>query len=135
MPEATSSRNGRRAWTAQHVQQLRELADGNTPPGVMSIKLERSQDSIQSKARSEGISLAPANRSPHGDVSRPRGACWCRGDGNTASNSRSTTSRSAGTAQISPCTAAFTSLHHAAAAFAAERSPNGTCGTIRSCLD
>jgi len=40
------------------VQQLRELADGNTPVGVMSIKLGRSQDSIRSKARPEGISLA-----------------------------------------------------------------------------
>ena len=69
MPEATSSRNGRRAWTAEQVQQLRELADGNTSVGVMSIKLGRSQDSIRSKARSEGISLAPANRSPYGDMS------------------------------------------------------------------
>jgi hypothetical protein len=43
MPEATSSRNSRRAWTAEQVQQLRELADG-TPIGVMSVKLGRSQD-------------------------------------------------------------------------------------------
>jgi hypothetical protein len=34
----------------------------------MSIKLGRSQDSIRSKARAEGISLAP-NRSPYGDMS------------------------------------------------------------------
>ena len=66
MPEATC---GRRAWAADQVQQLRELADGNTPVGVMSIKLGRSQDSIRSKARSVGISLAPANRSPYGDMS------------------------------------------------------------------
>jgi hypothetical protein len=50
MPEATSSRNSRRAWATGQVQQLRELADGNTPVGVMSIKLGRSQDSIRSKA-------------------------------------------------------------------------------------
>jgi hypothetical protein len=69
MPEATTRRNNRRAWTTEEVQQLRELADGNTPVGVMSIKLGRSQDSIRSKARSEGISLAPPNRSPYGDMS------------------------------------------------------------------
>jgi hypothetical protein len=54
MPEATTERNNRRAWAADEVQQLRELADGNTPVGVMSIKLGRSQDSIRSKARSGG---------------------------------------------------------------------------------
>jgi len=69
MPKATSSRNSRRAWTADQVQELRDLADGNTPVGVMTIKLGRSQDSIRSKARSEGISLAPPNRSPYGDMS------------------------------------------------------------------
>jgi hypothetical protein len=68
MPEATTKRNSRRAWTVEEVEQLRDLADGNTPVGVMSIKLGRSQDSIRSKARSEGISLAP-NRSPDGDMS------------------------------------------------------------------
>ena len=49
-----------------------------------------------------------------------------RSDGSGASSSRSMTSRSAGTAQISECTAALTSAHHAAAAvFAAARSVNG----------
>jgi hypothetical protein len=69
MPEATTKRNNRRAWTADEVEQLRELATGNTPVGVMSIKLGRSQDSIRSRARSEGISLAPANRSLYGAMS------------------------------------------------------------------
>ena len=54
MPEAPTKRNNRRAWTAEQVQQLRELADGNTPVGATSIKLGRSQDSIRSKARTEG---------------------------------------------------------------------------------
>ena len=45
------------------------------------------------------------------------GAPICgRSDGNGASSSRSMTSRSSGTAQISECTAALTSAHHAAAA-------------------
>jgi hypothetical protein len=58
-----------------------------------------------------------------------------RSDGSGASSSRSMTSCSAGTAQISLCTAPLTSAHHAAAAaFAAARSANGACGTIRSRL-
>jgi hypothetical protein len=35
-----------------------------------------------------------------------------RSDGNAASSSRSMINRSAGTAQISACTAALTSTHH-----------------------
>ena len=50
MPEATTERNNRRSWTADEVQQLRKLAAGNTPVGVMSIKLGRSLDPIRSKA-------------------------------------------------------------------------------------
>ena len=58
-----------------------------------------------------------------------------RSDGSGASSSRSITSRSAGTAQISLCITPLTSAHHAAAwAFAAARSLNGACGTIRSLL-
>jgi hypothetical protein len=35
----------------------------------MSVKLGRSEDAIRAKAKSEGISLAPANPSPYGHVS------------------------------------------------------------------
>ncbi|MFC6156120.1 hypothetical protein [Kribbella jiaozuonensis] len=69
MPEATSNRNGGKDWTGEQVQQLRELAEGNTPVGVMSAKLGRTEDAIRSKAQSEGITLAPPNRSPYGDMS------------------------------------------------------------------
>ena len=53
----------------EDVAQLRDLAEGNTPTGVMSVKLGRSEDAIRAKAQAEGISLVPANRSPYGDVS------------------------------------------------------------------
>jgi hypothetical protein len=56
-------------WTQHEVQELRELAESNTPVGVMSIRLERSEEAIRSKAQSEGISLQPPNRSPYGDMS------------------------------------------------------------------
>jgi hypothetical protein len=59
-----------------------------------------------------------------------------RSDGNGPSSSRSVSSRSAGTAQISECTTAFTCAHQVAAAvFAPARSTtDGSSGTIRSRL-
>jgi len=69
MSESRSSRNSGQEWTAGQVEELHDLAAGNTPVGVMSVKLGRSEDAIRSKAKSEGISLAPPNRSPYGDMS------------------------------------------------------------------
>ena len=69
MSETTSSRNSGQDWTEDEVQQLRDLAEGNTPVGVMSVRLGRSEDAIRSKAQSEGLSLSPPNRSPYGDMS------------------------------------------------------------------
>ncbi|TDD22292.1 hypothetical protein E1218_19515 [Kribbella turkmenica] len=69
MPETTSSRNSGRDWTEDEVAQLRELAGGNTPVGVISVRLGRTEDAIRSKAQAEGISLSPPNRSPYGDMS------------------------------------------------------------------
>jgi hypothetical protein len=69
MSESTSNSNSRQEWTTDQVLQLRDLAEGNTPVGVMTMKLGRSEDSIRSKAKSEGISLSPPNRSPYGDMS------------------------------------------------------------------
>jgi hypothetical protein len=69
MAETTAGRSGDKQWSDQDLATLRELADGNTPVGVMSIKLERTVDAIREKAKAEGISLAPANRSPYGDRS------------------------------------------------------------------
>jgi hypothetical protein len=52
-------------WSDADVRQLRALAKGNTPTGVLSLKLQRPETAIRSKAQREGISLAPANRSPY----------------------------------------------------------------------
>jgi hypothetical protein len=60
-----------------------------------------------------------------------RGPISHRSSGNTPSSSRSRSSRTVGTAQISECTAAFTSEHHAAAAaFAAVTSVADGCSEI-----
>lgn len=53
-------------WTSSDVKQLKVLAKGNTPTRVIGLKLERSEDSIRSKAQSEGISLKPTNQRPYG---------------------------------------------------------------------
>lgn len=58
-----------RSWTDEEVRQLRELAHGNTPTGVISVKLGRSEAAVRAKAEAEGISLAPPNRRPYGTVS------------------------------------------------------------------
>ena len=57
-------RSGER-WTAEDEKFLKTLAKGNTPTGVISLKLQRPPAAIRSKAQREGISLSPANRSPY----------------------------------------------------------------------
>jgi hypothetical protein len=42
-----------------------QFGEGNTPTGVLSLKLQRPEAAIRSKAQREGISLKPANRSPY----------------------------------------------------------------------
>jgi hypothetical protein len=67
--EANKGRHSGDEWTEDQAQQLRELAGANTPVGVMSVKLGCFEAAIRSKAQAEGITLAPPNRSPYGDMS------------------------------------------------------------------
>jgi hypothetical protein len=60
----TSTRNTGKPWTRADVQQLRELAKGNTPTRVIGLKLGRTETSVRSQAGRQGISLKPTNRSP-----------------------------------------------------------------------
>lgn len=69
MAETRSSQNSGQEWSDEQVAELRELAGGNTPVGVMSVKLGRSEDAIRAKAKAEGITLAPPNRPPYGTMS------------------------------------------------------------------
>ncbi|WP_020385099.1 hypothetical protein [Kribbella catacumbae] len=68
MAAAKSTRSGGEEWTDEDVHELRDLAAGNTPLGVISVRLERSEGAIRSKAQAEGISLAPANQPQSGDL-------------------------------------------------------------------
>jgi hypothetical protein len=59
-------------WEAAELRTLKTLARGNTPTGVISLKLRRPPAAIRSKAQREGISLRPANRSPYSRRKAPR---------------------------------------------------------------
>ena len=58
-------RRQREPWTTQEVKELKTLAKGNTPTGVISLKLQRPPTAVRSKAQREGISLRPVNKSPY----------------------------------------------------------------------
>jgi len=62
---AKSTRNAGTRWTDKEVQQLAQLAGGNTPTRVIGLKLGRTEDAIRAKAAGEGISLRPWNQSPY----------------------------------------------------------------------
>jgi hypothetical protein len=51
-------------WTRNDLGALRQFAYANTPIGVMSLKLGRTEAAVRSKAQRERISLKPTNRSP-----------------------------------------------------------------------
>jgi hypothetical protein len=59
-------------WETSEIRELKSLAQGNTPTGVISLKLGRPPAAIRSKAQREGISLRPVNRSPYNRRQRAR---------------------------------------------------------------
>jgi hypothetical protein len=66
-------RRSREPWSSNELRELKQLAKGNTPTGVISLKLQRPPAAIRSKAQREGISLMPANRSPYNRRTKKRG--------------------------------------------------------------
>lgn len=60
----TPSNHGK-AWTPTGNQQLKTLADGNTPTRVIGLKLGRTPDAVQQHASEIGVSLKPTNQSPY----------------------------------------------------------------------
>lgn len=62
---AKTPTNHNKKWTNEDVSKLKELAKGNTPTGIIGLKMGRTEDSIRSKAQSENISLKPTNKSPY----------------------------------------------------------------------
>jgi hypothetical protein len=62
---AKAPANQPRKWTAEEVEQLKQLVRENTPTRVIALKMDRTETSVKGKAAREKISLKPANRSPY----------------------------------------------------------------------
>ncbi len=62
---AKTSKNHGKYWTKNDVSELRKLANGNTPTGLMAHKLGRTEGAVRSKAAEQSVSLKPTNRSPY----------------------------------------------------------------------
>jgi hypothetical protein len=60
-----STKNSGKVWTKTEEQQLKTLANQNTPTRVIGLKLGRTENSIRSKASENNISLKPTNQSPY----------------------------------------------------------------------
>jgi len=58
-------KNSGKEWRDEEVKKLKKLSEGNTPTGVIALKMGRSKNAIFSKAAVEGISLRPTNKSPY----------------------------------------------------------------------
>ena len=52
-------------WSGADVGRLRRFARANTPTGVISLKMGRTETAVRAKAHRERISLKPTNRSPY----------------------------------------------------------------------
>ena len=58
--------NSGKPWTPGQDAKLRKEAAGNTPTRVIALHLDRSEDSIRSRASALDVSLKPTNQSPYG---------------------------------------------------------------------
>lgn len=58
-------KNHGKHWSDDEVDQLRDLAKGNTPTRVIGLKLGRTPDAVENKASEEDITLKPTNQSPY----------------------------------------------------------------------
>jgi hypothetical protein len=52
-------------WTDNDIKKLQQLANGNTPTGLIANELQRTEDAVRNKASEENISLKPTNQSPY----------------------------------------------------------------------
>lgn len=57
--------NNGKPWTSQDVARLNQLVNQNTPTRIIGLKLQRTENAIQSKAWELNISLKPTNQSPY----------------------------------------------------------------------
>ncbi|TSC83234.1 MAG: hypothetical protein G01um101419_144 [Parcubacteria group bacterium Gr01-1014_19] len=62
---AKYNRNSGKQWTPGEVSKLRDLALGNTPTRVISLKLGRTPAAVSNMASQKRISLDPPNQPPY----------------------------------------------------------------------
>lgn len=60
-----ATNNQGKSWTQKDIDTLYKLATGNTPTGIIALKLGRTEASIRAKASELKISLKPVNQSPY----------------------------------------------------------------------
>ncbi len=60
-----SDRNKGKRWTPAEEKKLRKLAKGNTPTGLISYELGRTEAGVRGKASEIDLSLKPTNKSPY----------------------------------------------------------------------
>ena len=58
-------KNQNKKWTSSDVKKLKELAEENTPTGIIGLKLGRTENSIRAKAQQNNVSLKPTNKPPY----------------------------------------------------------------------
>ena len=58
-------RNSGKHWTSDEENKLFTLALGNTPTGLIGLKLGRPTAGVRAKAQELGVSLKPTNQSPY----------------------------------------------------------------------
>lgn len=63
---AKPPKNSGKPWTPEQQQQLRTLANQNTPTRVIGLKMGRTPEAVQSRASRQGTSLKPTNQRPYG---------------------------------------------------------------------
>ena len=62
---AKYNRTSGKSWTSTDVDQLKDLANRNTPTRVIGLKIGRTEDAVRSKASDLGVPLKPTNQSPY----------------------------------------------------------------------
>lgn len=68
---AKTPKNSGKGWGKSDIQQLKQLAKGNTPTRLIAHKMGRSTGAVYNKAAEENVSLKPTNQSPYNRRKKP----------------------------------------------------------------
>lgn len=68
-------------WSDQEVKQLRQMVKERTPTREMAVRLERTADSVRSKAKDQGISLSAGKTQKPAKAAAKKAAPKAKGKG------------------------------------------------------